>query len=314
MNNLKIFKFALAAHEKGESPFLVIVADHTGSSPGKQGFKMVVSSSDGSYGTIGGGKVEYDIISQIKEGKFDEASEPVLIHSVHDPKDNLNSGMICSGSQSQIIIKLTPEYLEKIKSIISVIETGQKVILEISKERIAIYEGTKQTESFSFLNQDDWLYREVINNLDKVFIVGAGHVGSKLAEVMRFLDFYTVLIDNRAGLESLKNNQFADEKIITDYPEINKIVEDYSYAVILTHNHEYDLDVLRELLKRNLKYLGMIGSKEKVNSTFLALLKEGIDEKELKKVKAPIGISINSITAEEIAISIAAEIIKVKNG
>ncbi len=314
MNNLKIFKFALAAHEKGESPFLVVVADHTGSSPGKQGFKMVVSLSGGSYGTIGGGKVEYDIISQITEGKFDEALEPVLIHSVHDPKDNLNSGMICSGSQSQIIIKLTPEYLDKIKSIISVIEAGKKAILEISKERIAIYEGTKQTESFSFLNEDDWLYREVINNPDKVFIVGAGHVGSKLAEVMRFLGFYTVLIDNRAGLESLKNNPFADEKIITDYPEINKIVEDYSYAVILTHNHEYDLEILRELLKRNLKYLGMIGSKNKVNSTFLALLKEGIDEKELKKVKAPIGISINSITAEEIAISIAAEIIKVKNG
>ena len=83
--------------------------------------------------------------------------------------------------------------------------------------------------------------------------------------------------------------------------------------VIMTFAHQSDLVVLKQMIQRQVRYLGMMGSELKVDSIFEALLNEGITKKELKKVNAPIGLPINSITPGEIAVSILAKIIQVKN-
>ena len=104
------------------------------------------------------------------------------------------------------------------------------------------------------------------------------------------------------------NNTTFYKKAIKYIPEGDDI-----YVVIMTFAHKDDRKVLKRLLNKKVKYLGMMGSEEKVASIYAKLEEKGFSAKDLKHVDAPIGVSINSQTPDEIAISIAAKIIKVKN-
>ncbi|MDV3429067.1 MAG: XdhC family protein, partial [Bacillota bacterium] len=86
------------------------------------------------------------------------------------------------------------------------------------------------------------------------------------------------------------------------------------YIIIVTRGHAFDKDVLAEALKTNAKYIVMIGSKTKKQFVFDKLLEEGYTEEDLKKVHAPIGVNIKAQTPEEIAVSIAAELIEIRRG
>jgi len=81
----------------------------------------------------------------------------------------------------------------------------------------------------------------------------------------------------------------------------------------MTVGHKSDATVLKQLVGKNLKYLGMIGSKNKTKNIYESLMAEGISEEELHKVDAPIGLSINSKTTPEIAVSIAAKMVQIRN-
>jgi xanthine dehydrogenase accessory factor len=86
-----------------------------------------------------------------------------------------------------------------------------------------------------------------------------------------------------------------------------------SYLVIVTRGHMHDLAVLRKAVNTPCDYLGMIGSKRKIKIIFDALRQEGVSERNLKKVHAPIGLDIGGETPEEIAVSIVAELIQTRN-
>jgi xanthine dehydrogenase accessory factor len=132
---------------------------------------------------------------------------------------------------------------------------------------------------------------------------------------MKSLGFHVIVFDHRQDVYTLEQNKFADEIIICRYEEIgNKIIEsDRSYLIIVTPLHAGDKDTLKSVINKNVKYIGMMGSKRKIKTIFDALTEEGIDKELLKKVHTPIGLEIEAETPEEIAISIAAEIIKLKN-
>ncbi|MCF6243116.1 MAG: XdhC family protein [Bacteroidales bacterium] len=132
---------------------------------------------------------------------------------------------------------------------------------------------------------------------------------------MHFLDFYVHIIDERKDLNTLKQNKFAHKIHNTEYDKIATLIPEGNniYAVIMTHKHIDDKNVLKNLIRKKIKYLGLMGSKTKVKTIFEQLRNEHFSDKELEKVHSPIGIDIKSETPEEIAVSIAAEIIKVKN-
>ncbi len=110
-------------------------------------------------------------------------------------------------------------------------------------------------------------------------------------------------------------NTFAHEKIITNYEEIDKhlIDGDHSFVAIVSHTHETDKFILQKLINYNFKYIGLMGSKAKVKNIIAEIKQMGFTEDQINKIHMPIGIEINSETPEEIAISIAAEIIKIRN-
>ena len=132
---------------------------------------------------------------------------------------------------------------------------------------------------------------------------------------MAELNFHIVVLDDRPRLATMAANTYAQEKQVVSYRSIGKHVSEglQSFVVIMTFGHQADERVLAQLARKKLRYLGLMGSPAKIAQIFANLKKKGISAASLKKVHAPIGLPISSHTPEEIAISIAAEIIQVKN-
>jgi xanthine dehydrogenase accessory factor len=159
------------------------------------------------------------------------------------------------------------------------------------------------------------IYIEPLSKPAKLYIFGAGHIGKILAGYAPDMNFDTYLIDWRTDLLGNPEN-FRYKQVCKQYLEaVNEIVFDQqSYIVIVTPNHEMDEDVLAALGKKDVAYLGLIGSKRKIETLTKLFLKENIlTKEELERVDMPIGIKFNAITPAEIAISILAKLIDVKN-
>ena len=237
---------------------------------------------------------------------------------VHKGDVNEGSGMVCSGEQTVAFIPFAPSDIQNVSSITSCLSNKENGILELSERGYNFSLSDENHEiqyTCSITNEEKWKFSEVIGYRNTICIIGAGHVGFAVSKLFSQLGFKVVLYDNRPNLGMLTDNTFADEKHVIDY----KKVEDYipegnsSYVIIMTNNHTHDKDVLSLLLRKNVKYLGMMGSKEKVASIKKQIRISGFTDNEFSHLHAPIGISINSKTPDEIAVSIAAEIIRVKN-
>lgn len=130
------------------------------------------------------------------------------------------------------------------------------------------------------------------------------------------MDFYISLFDDRAKLNTVEKNKFVNEKkIIDSYENIADFVADGKnvYTVVMTLGYKFDEIVIRKLFDKSFKYFGVLGSKAKMKTLLKNLEEEGFDKEKLSRIHTPIGLQINSRTPEEIAVSIAAEIIAVKN-
>ncbi|MEW6375395.1 MAG: XdhC family aldehyde oxidoreductase maturation factor [Thermodesulfobacteriota bacterium] len=147
-----------------------------------------------------------------------------------------------------------------------------------------------------------------------VYLFGAGHVSQQVAPLAKKVEFKVVVIDDREMFANRERFPEADEVIVSDFERCfgQLHIDDSSYIIIVTRGHLYDGFVLEQALQTSARYIGMIGSKKKIHILFQNLMKKGISRETLNRVYAPIGIDINSETPEEIAVSIVAELIKVK--
>lgn len=150
----------------------------------------------------------------------------------------------------------------------------------------------------------------------RAFIFGAGHVGLALDPVLRHIGFETIVIDDRVEFANTERFPESEIKVVQNFASAldNIITDKDSYIVIVTRGHAGDYDVLKQSLKIPNAYIGMIGSKKKVAELFGILLEEGFSQEQIGKVYSPIGLQIHSETPEEIAVSIAAEMINVRAG
>jgi xanthine dehydrogenase accessory factor len=160
------------------------------------------------------------------------------------------------------------------------------------------------------------VFIEPVEPSPELYVFGAGHVGYYVAKMGHEVGFHVHAIDDREKFANA--DRFGpDIEIVVDHIptwlESNQLPPT-SYAVIVTRGHTHDLDTMRSLAARQLRYLGLIGSKAKVKRIFDALREEGVSPEALKGVHAPIGLDIGAITPQEIAVSIVAELIAVKHG
>jgi xanthine dehydrogenase accessory factor len=149
----------------------------------------------------------------------------------------------------------------------------------------------------------------------RLFIVGAGHVGFHLAHAAADVGFRIHVVDDREKFANADRFPRA-EIVVEPIPEwLHRVdLPASAYVVVVTRGHQHDLEAMRALAARDLKYLGLIGSRAKVARIYDALREEGMPTECLQRVHAPIGLEIGAVTPAEIAISILAELIAVTRG
>lgn len=159
------------------------------------------------------------------------------------------------------------------------------------------------------------LFIEVVSSADELFIVGAGHIAQPLAAMGKMLGFTVTVTDDREEFCTRERFPEADRLLAGELPAvIGKMnLHRKSYVVIVTRGHAGDQLALELTLRSKAGYLGMIGSRRKVEAVFTQLRARGFRPEELARVHAPIGLDIGARTPAEIALSICAEIIAVKN-
>jgi xanthine dehydrogenase accessory factor len=355
---LEIWQFAAERLKRNESVVLLVVAESSGSSPGRQGFKMIVAEDD-LIGSIGGGVMEVSLVQQardaLKKNRREAESEKTgfVKMQVHRKNSPNPSGMICSGKQTIILRKLTKDDLRIVQKIIQYLKNNRQRYLQITESKFQTRWHKRNNFDFNFtvnnphsleahVNQvrnfageeiskpiqNDteietdisnifvFLYEEKLGCKNKLYIIGGGHCALALSEIMSKMDFHITLLDDRPNLNTIEKNEFVHAKqIVESYQKIDDFVPAGAnhFVVVMTLGYKSDQVVIKQLLDKNFKYFGVLGSLGKMAMLLKELKKEGLSEKKLNQIHTPIGLPINSRTPEEIAVSIAAEIIRVKN-
>ncbi len=160
------------------------------------------------------------------------------------------------------------------------------------------------------------VYIDPIAPAPRLYIIGAGHVGYHLARAAADSGFRIHVVDDREKFANKERFPAADEIAVDDIAAWlhQADLPSSSYVVVVTRGHTHDFDALRALAARDLRYLGLIGSRAKVARVFDALAEEGMPIECLERVHAPIGLDIGAVTPAEIAISIVAELIAIRHG
>ncbi len=292
---------------------LLCVVESKGSSPGRRGFKMAVSSDDDFSGTIGGGIMEFKLVEKAKSLLQQNNAAVSVMEQFHDKEHaSYQSGMICSGSQKIAFVPLSSADIHTIEKLKESSEENRQSF-QLSPKGIEIISALK-SELF-YKTTEEWQYQEAVHHRAVIHVIGGGHVSLALSELMHMLDFYVHVYDDRTDLNTILKNNFADEKHLVDYGAIDNYLKatPSDFVVIMTIGYRTDKLVLKQLLGKSFYYLGMLGSENKIKKMFEELKEEGFDNNNLSKVFAPIGLNIFSQTTKEIAVSIAAEIIREKN-
>jgi xanthine dehydrogenase accessory factor len=256
--NREVFAAVADALERGEAAALVTIVSTTGSTPQRNGAKMLVFADGRIVGTIGGGCYENDAFGKAREAIL--TRKPQLVHYELDDDFAQETGLICGGQMD--------------------------------------------------------VYIEPIEPSPELYIIGAGHVGFHLARVAQEVGFTVHVVDDREKFANAERFPTAAEIVVEDIPAwiARANLPPHAYAVIVTRGHTNDLEALRALAPRELRYLGLIGSRAKVARIYEELAKDRMPPEALARVHAPIGLDIGAVTPQEIAVSILAELIAVKHG
>jgi len=316
MNEEQFWKTALESLLEGKDAVIIVIIQRIGSAPNVPGAKMLVTH-DTSIGTVGGGSSEHKLTEQAKNMLKNKNIKVETIFSDHsEGLGEEHSGMICSGSQTFAFILLGKDDISLVEEINAAYSKAIPGILILSNEGMK-YESKEQLQKDKIYIKTDsgWEYKENVGLQDHLIVIGGGHVSLALSRIMKTLDFHITILDDRLHLSTMENNSFAHEKYVISFEDIESYVPEGKnvYVTIMTFGHASDELILERLVSKNYRYIGMMASVVKKQQVFTSLEKKGIPEEVLSKVYSPIGLKIKSDTPEEIAVSIAAEIISVRN-
>ena len=212
MKNIATWKLVEQSLEKDIPVMLLYVLESHGSSPGRQGFFMAVNANGDMEGSVGGGIMEHKFVEMTKERlkaqgtrHKKQESKAQIRKQYHDKtvaKDQ--SGMICSGEQTILLYTVQKKDRVSIESIIASLEQNKNGTLTLSPGGIAFDHAIPGNDFYySFQSEDDWLYREKTGYKNHLIIIGGGHCALALSKLMRSMDFYIRVYDDR---QRIKNN------------------------------------------------------------------------------------------------------------
>lgn len=312
-----IWEFLIDSLERYRRAALLIVVDSKGSSPGTAGAKMALAPNGSSFGTIGGGSVEYEL-TQLSRDLLDDAIEPAirLFNRYHNEHKAEASGHICGGSQQVVLWLCRADDLPVLEMLQQRLEERQPMLFSVTPKGVETVTSPQQSlqNGFSYRHDEQWRYQEPVGLSKQAYIVGGGHVSLALSQLLTLLDFEISVFDQRDRVATMVNNPYARDTVVAPYQSIDALIPegDNSYVFVMTHSHETDQLVIERLAGKDYRYLGLIGSDRKIN-IIKKNLANRLSPHVWDNIRAPLGLPINSKTPMEIAVSITAELIQFEN-
>lgn len=331
-----IYKKIIDYLETHNRAMLATIIWTSGSTPAPAQSKMLLSvEGERITGTVGGGCIEGDIMRRAAALENKNIGT-ILYFELNE--DAIESGLICGGSLKVLLEPISKDHIKLFSLLSDRIEQGRDSILLtiyleekptvkiLYDETFSLLYGQTLSESLTFespfkkhvpliLQQKDSLYIvEPVEGKIPLFVFGGGHVGAAISKVASNCGFSVTIVDDRYEYTDKTRYPEADKSICLPFRNISDEIgiNENSFIVIVTRGHSFDELVLEKVINYKPKYIGMIGSKRKVLVTFQNLLKKGIDKEKLYNVYAPIGLDIGAISVNEIAVSIVAELIKIR--
>lgn len=207
--------------------------------------------------------------------------------------DGSISGSIGGGGLEKLVVADALVALKRRKSLLKSYSLRKKDGLQICGGRVSIF-------------------LEVVEPDQTLVICGAGHIGLALSLIVKLLGWRVVVIDNRRAFADRARLPHVDQIVCDVYVRaLGKLpIDKKTHIVIVTHGHAFDAECLEASLKTSAGYIGMIGSRTKIQAVFDHLKRKGIAATRLKKVHTPVGLAIGAQSPEEIAVAIAAELVR----
>lgn len=326
--------------DHGESIVLASIVKQLGSSPRGTEAKMIIKKKGDIIGTVGGGSLE-TVVQKTAQGLF-ESKESIIKEFELSEADVAKLGMICGGKvtaylqyidanddrNKEIYEKLTQNYGSFSQGwlVTSIFSEGKTFELSFyikdddsdSMVENSLLEKLKShfTGHKEYLELETEKYLiEPLPKVSKAFVFGGGHVGLEIIWQLSRIGFYTTIIDDRYEFANEKRFPTADAVVcskLTDDLFDRLGIDSNSYIVIVTRGHAYDGAVLEKALETDAAYIGMIGSETKKDILYKKMRDKGFTQTDIDRVYSPIGLAIKAETPAEIAVSIAAEMIKVR--
>lgn len=312
-NLLKTFVFLEQSLLQNQPCMLLQVVESKGSSPGRGGFCMAVNHAGEMAGSIGGGMMEHKLVEMAKAFLREAKEKNLVIPQVHSKQaERHQSGMICSGEQTVLLYHLKTEDLAAVQEVMVSERMHIPRMISIRPYGITLPEQTVEESFWRQDSESEWEYWRWAGRKPLLHIVGGGHCALALSRLMKMLDFRLNLYETRPEINTLKQNVFVDEiHLLDDYAQLGEKLKSCSddLVVVMTFGYRTDDDAIRSIREMPFQWLGLLGSKSKIARMMQDYRNEGFDEKWLQGISAPVGVPIKSQTPEEIAVSIAAEII-----
>ncbi len=333
----------LAIQEQRPAAYTALV-ETRGSTPQKPGAAMLVFPDGSQVGTLGGGCVEAEVKRQALR-LLDQGSAQILTFHL-DNDYGWDDGLICGGRMRMLVDPVRAgddlSYFTHLHELVMKGQPGTEAVV-LDEEKC---DGGAAADRFLFdadgrliagraqAPMPESLPQQLkpisqrprpyvaggvsflpILERCRLIIVGAGHVGQKVAELAAQVDFDVWVVDDRA--EYCNPERFPQAKRLIVAPIDTALsgleVDPHTMCVIVTRGHRHDEEALYHLAEKPARYVGMIGSRRKIRLILDDLLREGISREALARVCAPVGFDIGSQSVPEIAVSIVAELIAVRN-
>jgi len=339
MNDRQIYKKAVHLLEAGQNIALATVISTTGSTPGKVAYKMLLWGKNAEIlGTIGGGLLEAEIINKAND-MLPKIQKQLFTFNL-DPNRNNEKG-ICGGTIEILIETFDSKSLPLFTELSAGNLADAALISNLSPQKSPqkiLLKNVGRPESFANLNFSPEVTESIkrlvtkeqtakITSPDRIqifvetialepmlFIFGAGHLACYIAKYAKSVNFRITVCDDRAEFANKNRFPEADNIVAQSFETVldNLAIDKDSYAVVVTREHKFDELVLEKILRTDAKYIGMIGSKKKTAAILKNLKERNVPQQALCRVYSPIGISIGALTPEEIALSVAAELVKIR--
>jgi xanthine dehydrogenase accessory factor len=324
-------------------PFaLATVIQTWGSAPRGIGSMMSITTDMQVAGSVSGGCVENEVIEEAI--KVIKTGNPSLLGFGVSDETAWSVGLTCGGkinvfvenatTETKNILKKVVEYQKANRPVIliknlasenishrnilmltddSLSETSGRVASQIKNQALGLYE--RRSSSISEIGDEQYFF-QIFLRKPRLIIIGAAHISIPLVKLAKELSFEVIVMDPRRIFADQKRFPVEPDQLITEWPGVAlselRLNED-SYCVLLTHDPKIDDEALKILLKSKVAYVGALGSKKTHSKRIGRLSEAGFTDEEISRIYGPVGLDIGAKLPQEIALSIMAQIIEVKN-